>query len=59
MVKFIAPSDRIVLGPGKVTEKVTEKECQVLFFLMEDPAYAYSAVAEKLSISRKTVSGRK
>ena len=58
MVKFTAPSDRIVLGPGKVTEKVTEKECQVLTLLMEDPAYTYSALAEKLSISRKTVSGR-
>lgn len=42
----------------KVTEKVTEDEQQILFLLFEDPAYNYVTLAEKLNISRKTVSIR-
>ena len=67
MIKFTAPEDRIVHASlGRVTEKVTEKvtealsetEQQILSLLMEDPAYTYSVLAEKLGISRKTVSSK-
>ena len=42
----------------RVTVKVTEKEQAVLDPLIEDPAYTYSALSDKLGISRKTVSLR-
>ena len=66
MVKFTAPKDRIVKEPSgvtervteKVTEKVTEGERAVLELLKIDPGYTYGDIAEKLSISRKTVSSR-
>lgn len=66
MVKFTASEDQIVRRPGgvtervteRVTEKVTEKEMQVIELLQEDPGYTYAELAEKLSVSRKTVSER-
>jgi len=66
MVKFSAPENRIVRGPQKVTErvtervteKVTEKENEVLVLLQMDPGYTYADMAEKLSVSRKTISAR-
>lgn len=70
MVKFSAPEDRIVHAPGKATEKViervtvkviervTEEENKVLELLGIDPGYTYGNLAEKLSVSRKTVSAR-
>ena len=46
----------------RVTEKVTDnldkKSMQILALISEDPAYTSTAIAEKLSISRKTVSQR-
>ena len=42
----------------KVTEKVTDGERAILSLLAEDPAYTYTLVAQKLDISRKTVSKR-
>lgn len=61
MIKFTAPDDRIVrTSLSKVTERVTDKvtdaEQQVLLLLMEDPAYTYTVLAQKLGISRKSVS---
>ena len=41
----------------KVTE-VTEPEKEILSLLLEDPAYTYAVLADKLGISRKTVSLR-
>lgn len=74
MIKFTAPEDRIVRTYSngatervtekvtervtEVTEKVTEDEQQILSLLLEDPAYTYKNLSEKLSISRKTVSVR-
>lgn len=62
MVKFSAPEDRVVHGPGKVTERVTErvtdKEKVVLKALKEDPGYSYGDLAELLNISRKIVAVR-
>lgn len=43
---------------GKVTEKVTEVERQPLALLLEDPAYPQSVMADRLSVSRKTISLR-
>ncbi len=66
MIKFIAPKDRIVrTSLDRVTEKVTEKvtevtepEKEVLSLLLEDPAYTYAVLADKLGVSRKTISLR-
>ena len=67
MIQFIAAEDRIVrtsldkVTEGvteKVTEKVTETEQKLLSLLLEDPAYTYAVLAEKLGVSRKTVSSR-
>lgn len=64
---FTAPEDRIIRSVTRkvtdgVTEKVTdrldEKSIQILALISEDPAYTSTAIAEKLSISRKTVSQR-
>lgn len=67
MIKFTAPEERIVrTSYGKVTEKVTDRvtekvtegEQQIISLLLEDPAYTYTVLSEKLNISRKTVSIR-
>ena len=42
----------------KVTEKVTEKENEVLLLLNENPSYTMIKLAEKLNISRKTIAVR-
>ena len=42
----------------KVTEGVTEAEQKLLSLLLEDPAYTYAVLAEKLGVSRKTISSR-
>lgn len=34
-----------------VTEKVTEAEQKLLSLLLEDPAYTYAVLAEKLGVS--------
>ena len=58
MVKFTAPKERIVRGPDGVTEKVTEKEKEVIELLTIDPGYTYADLAKNLKVSRKTVSDR-
>ena len=61
MIQFIAAEERIVrtsldkVTEG-VTEKVTEAEQKLLSLLLEDPAYTYAVLAEKLGVSRKTIS---
>ncbi|MDD6596602.1 MAG: winged helix-turn-helix transcriptional regulator [Catenibacterium mitsuokai] len=63
MVKFIAPEDRIVHRPGKVTDGVFDRvfdevntfEKRILDELMIDPGYSYAIIAEHLGISKKTV----
>ena len=67
MIRFSAAEDRIVRTSinrvtervtEKVTEKVTEAEKELLGLLLEDPAFTYTVLAEKLGVSRKTVSAR-
>lgn len=64
MIKFTGPEDRIVRVTDKVTEKVidqvidkvTEREYAVLKLLEEDPGYTTAQLAEKMQVTRKTVS---
>ena len=67
MIQFTAAKDRVVRTSldrvtervtEKVTERVTKKERQLLVLLLEDPAYTYTDLAEKLGTSRKTISSR-
>ena len=62
MIKFTAPEDRIIYSgkrvTEKVTERVTEKETEVLYLIIEDPSYTTKELANKLSLSRKTISDR-
>ena len=67
MVKFTATEDRVVHGPGKVTDRVGVKvgvevgevlsdgEKMVLELLEIDPGMTYVSMAEKLSVSEKTI----
>ena len=64
MIEFTAPEVRIIRSvTRKVTEKVTEKvtdrldekSIQILELISEDPAYTSTAMAEKMSVNRKTV----
>ena len=67
MVKFTAPEDRVVHGPGKVidrvtdgvtdrvTDKVTDAEKRIISHLEVDPGYSYVDLAEKLGVSKKTI----
>lgn len=59
MIKFTGPEDRIIRFSEKVTDrvtdKVTEKELKVLELLSEDPGYTMPQLAEKMSVSRKTI----
>ena len=56
--QFILPKLGTQRVTEKVTEKVTEAEQKLLSLLLEDPAYTYAVLAEKLGVSRKTVSSR-
>lgn len=63
MIKFTAPADRVIrIGSERVTEKVTErvteKELEVLSLLRDNPSYTYQELADKLQLSRKTISDR-
>ena len=43
---------------SKVTDRVTDKEQEIIFFLLEDAGSTLPQLAEKLNISRKTVAAR-
>ena len=62
MIKFTAPEDRVIRVTErvtvKVTDKVTDKEQELLTLLAEDPGYTMPQLAERLSVSRKTVAAR-
>ena len=59
MIKFMASEDRIIrFDSEKVTEKVTEKEQEILSLLLENPYYTYVELAAELQVSRKTVAVR-
>ena len=47
--------DKVTEG---VTEKVTEKEKEVIELLRIDPGYTYADLVQNLNVSRKTVSDR-
>ena len=55
MIKFIASENQIVRTS---LNRVTEPEKEVLSLLLENPAYTYAVLADKLGISRKNVSLR-
>ena len=59
MIKFTGPEDRIIRVPNgvldKVPDKVSDREKQLLMLLTEDPGYTKPVLAEKMSVSRKTV----
>ena len=57
MIKFTGPEDRIVRVTNGVTGEVTDRERQVLQLLIEDPGYTMPQLAEKMTVSRKTVAG--
>ena len=42
---------------GEGTDKVTDREKQVLQLLIEDPGYTMPQLAQKMTVSRKTVAG--
>lgn len=63
MIRFTAPEERVIYSrPKKVTERVTERvtepERQILTILVEEPTCTYQAIADRLSVSRKTISSR-
>ena len=67
MIKFTADENRIIrsVTPSvtekvteRVTERVTEKEQQVLNLIIEDPGYTSKMMADKLTLSRKTITDR-
>lgn len=66
MLKFSAPAERVVLGPGEtikavpesLTKQVSDGAADVLAILMEDPGCSYKDIAERLSIGRTAVSSR-
>jgi ATP-dependent DNA helicase RecG len=59
MIEFTAPEDRVIRSvTRKVTDTLDEKSVRILDLISEDPAYTSAAIAEKLSLSRKTVSQR-
>ena len=55
MIRFSAAEDRIVRTS---INRVTEAEKELLGLLLEDPAFTYTVLAEKLGVSRKTISAR-
>lgn len=57
MIKFSAPKD-MVLRSDKVTDRVTDKELELLQLLSEYPNYTMLQLSEKAGISRKTIALR-
>lgn len=56
MIKFTAPEDQVVRVTDRVTEKVTDREQQVINLLYRDPGYTTTAMAHEMGVSRKTIS---
>ena len=57
MIKFSAPKD-MVLRSDKATDKVTDKELELLQLLSEYPNYTMLQLSEKAGVSRKTIALR-
>ncbi len=63
MIKFTGPEDRIVRVSGRLSEKLSEKlsdklsdkEQKTLELLLDDPGYTSPQIAEKLNVSRVSV----
>lgn len=56
MIKFTAPEERVIrIAQQRLQNKVTDSEMTILTLLLEDPAYSYTQLAEKASVSRKTI----
>lgn len=59
MIKFTGPEDRIIRVSGqlseKLSDKLSEKEQNTFELLLEDPGYTSPQIAEKLNVSRVSV----
>ena len=56
MIKFTAPEERVIrIAQQRLQNKVTDSQMTILTLLLEDPAYSYTQLAEKASVSRKTI----
>lgn len=59
MIEFIAPADRCGRTLSEaIAEKVSDGEAALLKLLLEDPAYTAKVLADKLGVSRQTISLR-
>ncbi len=56
MIKFTASEDCIVKVTDRVTDRVTDKEKRVLELLYEDPGLTMLVLAERMKVSRKSIS---
>ncbi|WP_425597270.1 winged helix-turn-helix domain-containing protein [Succinatimonas hippei] len=54
MIKFRVLEDLVI----RATDKVTDKEQELLFLLSKDPGYTMPQLAARLKVSRKTVAER-
>lgn len=58
MIQFNAPDRLVINNFVEVTDKVTDKEKEILALLVEDPGYTSTYISQQLSLNRKTVSLR-
>ena len=55
MIKFTSRKDHIVRMPRRLSDKLTDKEQKTLELLLEYPGYTSPQIAEKLNVSRVSV----
>ena len=59
MIKFTGPEDRVVRVTGKLSDrlsdKLSDKEKRTIELIIDDPGYTSSQIAEKMSVSRVSV----
>lgn len=58
MIQFNAPEELKEDLLTTLSDKVTEKELEVIKLIIEDPGYSTRLLSEKLNLSRKTVSSK-
>ena len=58
MIEFDAPEELIISNFEEVTDRVTDKEIDVLKLLYENPKFTSANMASKLDVSRKTILNR-
>ncbi|MDO4416161.1 MAG: ATP-binding protein [Erysipelotrichaceae bacterium] len=55
MIKFSGTEDCIVRVPRQLSEKFSEKEQKILDLILEDPGYTSQQIAQRLNVSRVSV----